>query len=180
MFRSFFQFHRTPINYLLVNLAIADIVYAAFIAPKGYFKLTSVHHPDGMTGLVLCKLLTGGNVAWVGAVASAVFLVAIAFERYYAVMYPHGYKWKLTNRKLKVIPLFSCLFTCVCYVSLFLQRPSWLTSLTEFWWLCCFQWKFHVCLCVSPTKWSRICNINIVILISLSALETIIKTCWNK
>lgn len=93
---------RTPINYLLVHLAVADIVYAAFIAPKGYFKLTSVHHPDGMTGLVLCKLLTGGNVAWVGAVASAIFLVVIAFERYYAVMYPHGHKWKLSTRKLKV------------------------------------------------------------------------------
>lgn len=110
---------RTPINYLLVNLAIADIVYAAFIAPKGYFKLTSDHHPDGMTGLVLCKLLTGGNVAWVGAVASVIFLVVIALERYFAVMYPHGHKWKLTNRKLKVIQTFKSLFTCMC---LFLQN----------------------------------------------------------
>lgn len=100
--KKWFPFLRTPINYLLVHLAVADIVYAAFIAPKGYFKLTSVHYPDGMTGLVLCKLLTGGNVAWVGAVASAIFLVVIAFERYYAVMYPHGHKWKLSTRKLKV------------------------------------------------------------------------------
>ena len=85
-----------------MNLAVADIVYAAFIAPKGYFMLTSVHHPDGMTGFVLCKLLTGGNVAWVGAVASAVFLVVIAVERYFAVIYPHGQKWKLSTNNLKV------------------------------------------------------------------------------
>ena len=77
-------------------------MYAAFIAPKGYFMLTSVHHPGGMTGFVLCKLLTGGNVAWVGAVASAVFLFVIAIERYFAVMYPHGHKWKLSTSKLKV------------------------------------------------------------------------------
>ncbi|KAL9957211.1 hypothetical protein ACROYT_G038820 [Oculina patagonica] len=115
---------RTPINYLLVNLAIADIVYAAFIAPKGFFKLTSVHHPDGMTGLVLCKLLTGGNVAWVGAVCSAVNLVAIAIERYYAVMYPYGNKWKLTKRKLKVIIPGSWVFAAIVNVPLFLAKNT--------------------------------------------------------
>ena len=103
-------------------------MYAAFIAPKGYFKLTSVHHPDGMTGLMLCKLLTGGNVAWVGAVASAVFLVVIALERYCAVMYPHGHKWKLTNRKLKVTQIFKCLFACFLKMNLsvdiFLNIPG--------------------------------------------------------
>jgi len=115
---------RTPINYLLVHLAIADIVYAAFIAPKGYFKLTSVHHPDGMTGLMLCKLLTGGNVAWVGAVASAVFLVVIGLERYCAVMYPHGHKWKLTNRKLKMIIPGSWIFAAIVNVPLFLAKNT--------------------------------------------------------
>ena len=54
-------------NYLLVNLAIADILYAAFIAPRIFFDLIFIaHHPDGITGTVLCKLLTDGSVAWVG------------------------------------------------------------------------------------------------------------------
>ena len=55
-----------------------------------------------MTGKILCILLTGGNLAWVGASSSVVTLVAIAVERYYAVIYPHGNKGKLTIRKLKV------------------------------------------------------------------------------
>ena len=96
------QYHRTPINYLLVNLAVADILYATFIAPKVVFKLTNVNHPDGVTGTVLCKLLTDGNVAWTGSASSFVTLVAIAIERYYAVMYPHDNKGKLANFKFKV------------------------------------------------------------------------------
>ncbi len=88
-------------NYLLVNLAIADIVYAAFIGPEVILKFASIH-PEGMTGTVLCKLLTGGTVAWIGAASSVVTLVAIAIERYYAVVYPLGNKGKLTERKLKV------------------------------------------------------------------------------
>ncbi len=97
----FIVFHRTPMNYLLVNLAIADILYAAFIVPDVFLSLTSTH-PDGMIGTVLCKLVTGGTVAWIGAISSVVTLVAIAIERYYAVVYPLGNKGKLTKGKLKV------------------------------------------------------------------------------
>ena len=88
-------------NFLLVNLAVADIVFATFIAPKVIMNL-KLSHSEGMTGTVLCKVLTGGTVAWVGSASSIVTLVAIATERYYAVMYPHGNKGKLTKRKLKV------------------------------------------------------------------------------
>lgn len=90
-------------NYLLINLAIADIVYATFVAPKVLLlRLSFIHHPDGVTGTVLCTLLTAGNITWIGAASSVVTLTAIAIERYYAVLYPLGNKGKLTNRKLKV------------------------------------------------------------------------------
>ena len=76
-------------------------MYAAFITPDTFFALTS-HHPGGMAGTVLCKLFTGANVAWTAAGSSIVTMVAIATERYYAVVYPLGNKGKLTKRKLKV------------------------------------------------------------------------------
>lgn len=98
-----FLFYRSPMNYLLLNLAIADIMYAAFIAPRVYFQLT-FNHPDGVIGTVFCKFVTDGSVAWIGGASSIVTLTAIAIERYYAVMYPHGNKWKLTEQKLKVSP----------------------------------------------------------------------------
>ena len=94
-------FYRTNLNYLILNLAVADMMYAIFIAPKFFVKLAG-SHPDGVTGLVLCKLLTDGTIAWIGGASSIVTLVAIALERYYAVLYPLGNKGKLTKRKLKV------------------------------------------------------------------------------
>ena len=98
---AFMIFHRNPINYLLVNLAIADILYATFITPEIFFRLTSTF-PGGMTGTVVCKLLTGGGLAWIAGVSSVVTLIAIAVERYYAVIYPIGSIGQLTKRKLKV------------------------------------------------------------------------------
>ena len=96
-----FLFLRTSINYLLLNLAVADMTVATFFVLH-YIFIHTFTHPDGMMGNVMCKFLTGGNLAWVGGAASVVTLVAIAIERYYVVMYPHGKKRMLTNRKLKV------------------------------------------------------------------------------
>ena len=56
-------------------------------------------HPEGMSGTLLCK---SHNFTWVGGAASVFTLLAIAFERYYAVVYPYGNKGKLTFEKLKV------------------------------------------------------------------------------
>lgn len=74
-------------------------MFATFITPQ-YLLSHAFTHPDGVTGTVLCRLLTGGNFAWVGAASSVFTLANIAIERYYAVMYPLGNKWKLTKRKL--------------------------------------------------------------------------------
>jgi len=84
-----------------VNLAIADALYATFVTPQTFFQITATH-PNGIAGTVLCKIITGGNLAFIAATCSVVTLVAIAAERYYAVIYPLGNVGKLTKRKLKV------------------------------------------------------------------------------
>jgi len=100
--RRFFSiYNRTPINFLLLNLAVADMMVALFITPRFILSHFFTHH-DGKTGTFFCKLLTGGNFTWTGGAASVFTLVAIAFERYYAVMYPYGNKGKLTYNKLMV------------------------------------------------------------------------------
>ena len=76
-------------------------MYASFVTPQNILSHTFTH-PDGVAGTVLCKLLTGGNFAWVGAASSVFTLANISIERYYAVMYPLGNKGKLTERKLMV------------------------------------------------------------------------------
>ena len=99
-FIVFVTFHRVPINYLLVNLAIADILYAVFIAPEVILSIT-INHPGGTSGTVLCKLVTAGIFAWIGGISSMVTLAVIAVERYYAVVHPYDNR-TLSKKKLKV------------------------------------------------------------------------------
>ena len=113
---------RTSINYLLMNLAVADMTVATFFAPQYIFKHTFIH-PDGLTGTVLCKLLTAGNLGWVGGGASVFTLVAIAIERYYAVMRPYGRK--LTDGKVKVR-------LCLILSYVVLEHFNWLYFLLHY------------------------------------------------
>jgi len=71
---------KTPMNYLLVNLAFADIMVAVFMVTDQLF-FHVVLHPEGVAGDYLCKILTGKILTWVGSVASVCTLLSIAFER---------------------------------------------------------------------------------------------------
>lgn len=77
------------------------MMYAIFMAPVFFVKFAGVH-PDGIGGLVLCKLVTGGNLSWFGAASSVVTLVAIAVERHNAVLYPFSNRGALNTFRLKV------------------------------------------------------------------------------
>lgn len=87
-------------DFLLVNLAVADIVFCTFRLPGLILSHISTH-PDGIAGKILCQVRTE-TVAWIAAYSSIFSLLVIAFERYYAVTYPYEHKGKLTKRKLKV------------------------------------------------------------------------------
>lgn len=94
---------KTPMNYLLINLALADIMVAIFMAPS--FVMSDFTHPDGATGDLLCKTVTGSNLAWVGGFASVLSLVFIAVERYYAVLHPFSIQYKFTTKRIKILVL---------------------------------------------------------------------------
>ena len=92
-----------------MNLAAADICYVTFTTPTIILS-HDVDHPKGIPGTILCAFVTGGGLAWTGADASILTLLAFAFERYFAVVHPNGNRGILTFRKVKV-----CFFKIRCY-----------------------------------------------------------------
>ena len=100
-----FRDMRIPMNYLLVNLAVSDMMVAVFMSPRFVFSRT-MNHPRGTLGDYLCKILTGDSFTWTGALASDFTLVCIAVERYLAINFPYSETKRLTTKKLRfVIPL---------------------------------------------------------------------------
>ncbi|XP_022799253.1 neuromedin-U receptor 2-like [Stylophora pistillata] len=110
-----FRDMRIPMNYLLVNLAISDMMVAIFMSPKFVFSRT-LNHPEGTVSDYVCKIFTGESLAWPGALATDFNLVCVTIERYLAINFPYSETKRLIFKKLKfVIP--------VCWVFAFMVNP---------------------------------------------------------
>ena len=61
------KFMRTPANYLLFNLAVADIMVGIFTLPRPYFLGPYLYiHPEGTLDDWFCKTITGEYNTLVG------------------------------------------------------------------------------------------------------------------
>lgn len=111
--------HKKPISIVLLNLAVADSIVLLFLAPRHVFFGLIDPYPEGQTGDFLCKFLTGGNIAWIGAITSICSLLLIAAERFYAVCVPHKYSATFTRRFVKKLLIVAWLFGFVFNLPLF-------------------------------------------------------------
>ena len=92
---------QTTLNYLLVNLAVADMISALCISIR-YVMTPFITYPEGEIGRYLCMFLIDGDLAWVSAAESVLCLVYIAVERYFAIVRPLRQRGRFTKRRLKV------------------------------------------------------------------------------
>ena len=92
---------QTTLNYLLVNLAAADMTFALFIGIQ-YVITPFVAHHEGQVGQYLCIFATKGIIAWIGGAVSILCLVYIAVERYFGIVHPLRQRGRFTRRRLKI------------------------------------------------------------------------------
>ena len=93
---------QTPVNYLLMNLAIADMMIMISFTSRHILE-GLCHHPRGLVGEILCKTITSDTFTWVGGVASAICLVVMAYERFAAITAQLGRPATFNHRKLKIV-----------------------------------------------------------------------------
>ena len=94
---------QTSTNFLLANLAVADITTLLFGIPDAIMLFVVRNHPGGAIGTILCKFITFGTVTLVTSVASVLTLLLISWERYWAIVRPlrEGTFLKLTKKGTK-------------------------------------------------------------------------------
>ena len=100
---------QTTLNYLLVNLAVADMVFASSVLIR-YIIFPFITLPEGQTGRFLCTVVIGGTLGWIGAAESILCLVYIAVERYCAIIHPLRQRGRFTRRRLKIFVVVGWIF----------------------------------------------------------------------
>lgn len=126
---------QTPMNCLLANLALADFFVGLFLIPRTLLN-DLYSHPGGWIGDFLCKMLTHACFTYLAAVASMLTLMFIAWERYYAVMYPHSSRGRINANKLRLLITVSWL-VAFGYASL----EFWIIKFDEQKNSCIYDWS---------------------------------------
>lgn len=74
----------STMNFLLVNLAIADLLALVWCMPGTLLSYTT--QPSGQAGSFLCKFITTHSLAGIGMIVSGLTLTLISVERYKALV----------------------------------------------------------------------------------------------
>jgi len=128
-----FPFMKTPMNYLLVHLAICDMLGGILFLPRRVFW-GLYDHPSGLLGDFLCKCLTGGSLAWLPSCAGVFMLIIVAWERYNAIMKP--YSQKFSNKKIKIAAVLCwTLATIITLWDLIVMKYNSTTKSCDYRWM---------------------------------------------
>ncbi|XP_031558755.1 allatostatin-A receptor-like [Actinia tenebrosa] len=91
---------RTTTNFLLANLATADLVSLLGLLPKVFHSFVNHRDPDRVVQYI-CMFLTAGNLSVIALGVSIITLAILAFERYMALLKPMREKWRLNKENVK-------------------------------------------------------------------------------
>ena len=116
--RKRFRFRRLTLDFLFLNLAMADVLVAVFAIPR-YVLHGLFLHPTGFIGDFLCRFVTGGNLMWTAGAASVFSLVTIAFERSRVISKPYSLIHSLSKTKLRGLVIMSWSFALLLNLPLF-------------------------------------------------------------
>ena len=115
---------QSTLNFLLVNLAVADMFFAVFTGSQ-FVVSPLITHPDGSTGRFLCSVVTGGPTAWIGGAVSVLSLIYISVERYFAIIYPPRQRGRLTRRRLKWFIFFAWILVVLITIPIYIGHTRY-------------------------------------------------------
>ncbi|XP_068432860.1 trace amine-associated receptor 1-like [Clinocottus analis] len=110
---SYFKQLHTPTNYLILSLAVVDLLVGIIVFPfsMAYTVTSCLYHED-----LFCKVRISFDVTL--CTASILHLCCIAIDRYYAVCQPLAYKRKVNDRVIGIMILMSWALAALIGISI--------------------------------------------------------------
>ena len=105
----------TTTNYLLLNLAVADLI-TLLLCPGLYDYALTKAHLEGLTGDLICKLFAGNAVVPITINVAVLTVCTISVERYLALLKPFRSNLRISEDKVKYVIAvlwFLALLSCI-------------------------------------------------------------------
>lgn len=164
-----FRSMKTPMNYLLVNLAVCDMLVGIFFFPR-HILWGLYEHPSGKLGDFLCKFVTYGILSWPASCASVYTLITIAWERYNAIMKPHSTRFSTRKIRIAVILCWTLAFLISLLDIIVVQYNSSINS-------CDYKWMMSWGVKLDAAVWLFAVGC-LPSLIMLALYGRVIRTLW--
>ena len=112
------RYMHTTTNFLLANLALADLFTLLWCIPGIALQYTT--HPDGVLGDILCKFVTMHHLAGISLLVAGLTLALVSIERYNALLNPLNVSLRLTQENVKypiaIMWIFGFIFVLPLFV----------------------------------------------------------------
>ena len=129
----------STMNFLLVNLAIADLLILVLCLPGRLLPYVA-HSSSRILGSFLCKFITRHHIAGIGMIVSGLTLVLISVERYKALVRAmNAPSWRLNKENVIYAIAAIWIFATVYVIPLFV-----VTSYDENQKRCATYWPVHL------------------------------------
>ena len=109
---------RSATEYLLLNLAVADLTFG--ISCAAYILILMFGDIDPFSGKTFMNIIyiTNGCLVWFSQMSSVFTMIALSVERYFAVCRPHNFRRCFSKRNVKMVLVASWILWLVLVVPL--------------------------------------------------------------
>lgn len=114
------RFMHTTTNFLLANIAAADVISLAFCVPGVILQF--IDHPKGGLGSFLCKFVSMHHVAGITLLVSGITLTVISFERHNALLLPMEENLRLQKQHVYIAISLIWAFSIAFVIPLFVAQ----------------------------------------------------------
>ncbi|XP_020917282.1 neuropeptide FF receptor 2-like [Exaiptasia diaphana] len=112
---------RTSTDYLLLNLALSDMLFGVLIVPK-FFKNTIIKRTDNIFENVwMCLLFKKGTLPYTAILSCISTMMAVTLERYFAICHPHSFKKWFSTRRVKMAIVICWLLAIAYYIPYYIK-----------------------------------------------------------
>lgn len=116
------RFMHTTTNFLLANIAVADVITLVFCIPGIVLQFAVEHHPRGALGNFLCKFVTMHHVSGATLLVSGISLTLISIERHNALLRPMEETLRLRKKHVCIAVCLIWTFSISFVMPLFVEQ----------------------------------------------------------
>lgn len=161
------RFMHTTTNFLLANIAVADVITLVFCVPGVILQFAAEHHPRGVLGDFLCKFVTMHHVSGATLLVSGISLTLISIERHNALLRPMDETLRLRKKHVFIAVCLIWTFSIGFVMPLFVEQ-KYVEEVAH----CHMDWKASV----SKAYWGLLAVITMLsLLIMLACYFRIVK-----